>query len=767
MTNDGSAVSPSAATGGRDHESPVVGHVNNSTYAGLPLNPDGIPDALKKYSQFVAYRLVGKAGKPGKRDKVPYQPHHPTRKASTKDPDHWGSFAKALEVYSSGDAHGIGFVLTGLDSIVAIDLDGCINTGGKLSETALEIINSLHGYWERSPSGRGLHGIFKGSLPGPDIANHESGVEIYGGCQPRYITLTGQTWGDGMVNTLKVAPPNALKRIYEAHKPRQSTPDRDIPQPDLLPEDELPIIDGRVSADALRELREGIIADDRSRRLTAISHELFDSGFNDQQVFSILVDSHGAMDVALAHRNQNQNKAIDYLWQHIALKTTGSYRDPKEMFEDLDAVIDIDEIDKRFIAKTISNVDVSAIPPRPWILANRIMSGAVTAILATGGVGKSVYAIVTGIAICLDKEITGENIRRSKCVWIINNEDDEYELHRRVAATCHRFNIPPELLEGRLYINSGADIPWQVARRTVEGKEIVKTKIVNYIIEQIRNLDIGVLIVDPFVSTHTASENSNDEIQQVINIYKRIAAETGCAVVIVHHTSKSGGDTEAHAGNAESARGASALINACRFAFTLARMSQKTADDLGIDKEERRRMVRIDSAKANYALPDKQATWFRLDTVELPNGDHVGVPVPFDLNTIAAILNQAKEQEKVERRQGYLDDIAEALDELGGMRVTRRSTVERLRRMWGVSETAARGRVDGILPVRSESPGFIPAEGRTMTNGRWHMWLEKHPTNPTAAVSVYREQITEEQSPSAPRGTDTNSSNSAGSADDG
>ncbi|WP_316367692.1 AAA family ATPase [Candidatus Thiodiazotropha sp. CDECU1] len=569
-----------------------------------------------------------------------------------------------------------------------------------------------------------------------------------------------------MINTLTVASPDALNQIYDAHKPRQSTPDRDIPQPDLLPEDELPIIDDRVSADTLRELREGIIADDRSLRLTSISHELFDSGFNDQQVLSILVDSHGAMDVALAHRNKIQNKAIDYLWQHIVLKTTGSYRDPKEMFEDLGAPNDIDGIDKRFIAKTICSVDISTIPPRQWILANRIMSGAVTAIFATGGVGKSIYAIVTGIAICLDKEITGEKIRYSKRVWIINNEDEEYELHRRVAATCQHFDIHPELLEGRLYMNTGADIPWQVARRTVEGKTIIKTKIVNYIIEQIQNLDIGVLIVDPFVSTHTAAENSNDEIQQVINIYKQIAAETGCAVVIVHHTSKSGSDSEAHAGNADSSRGASALINACRFAFTLARMNTKTAEDLGIDKEERRRMIRIDSAKANYALPDKEATWLRLDTVALPNGDHVGVPAPYDLKSITAEVTRAKEQEKVDKRQDYLKQIAEALDELGGLRVTRKSLVDRLRRIWGVGETAARARVEDSLPILSDSPSFSPIGGKTMFNGLWHMWIEKHPTNPTATVHVCREHITEEQLPTTPGGTDTNSHNSAGSADD-
>ncbi|MCG7898947.1 MAG: helicase RepA family protein [Candidatus Thiodiazotropha weberae] len=550
-----------------------------------------------------------------------------------------------------------------------------------------------------------------------------------------------------MNNELTAADSGALQRIYSAHKPRQSTPACDIPQPEIIPEEELPDIEGRVSRETLAELAEGIEASDRSNRLAAISRELFSRGFIKQEVFSILANSHGAMEVALEHRGRNDDKAITFLWRHIVLKTQDSYFDPREMFEDLDAEI---EIDPKFKAKTISSGIVTDLPPRPWILANRIMSGAVTAVLATGGVGKSVYAITTGIAICLGKEITGEKIRHSKRVWILNNEDDENELHRRVAATCQRFDIALDSLEGRLYINSGAEIPWQVARRTDQNKAIVMTNTVKMIVEQIRNLGIGVLIVDPFVSTHTVSENSNDEIQQVITFYKRIAAETGCAIVIVHHTSKSGGDSEAHAGNADSSRGASALINACRFAHTLARMSSNTADDLGIDSEERRRMIRIDSAKANYALPDKEASWFRLDTVELPNGDQVGVPAPFDLNLLTAEAIRAKEEKKHEKRQQYLDDIAEAFDSLGGDRVARNVLIEKLMSVWNLKESATRGHVVECLPLRGTNPDFFPAEGDALQSGRWRLWAEKdNPTNERSPSYVCREAISDEEHPIA------------------
>jgi hypothetical protein len=128
---------------------------------------------------------------------------------------------------------------------------------------------------------------------------------------------------------------------------------------------------------------------------------------------------------------------------------------------------------------------------------------------------------------------------------------------------------------------------------------------------------ISVVIVDPFVSSHTVRESSNEAIDAIAKRWKRLAQETGCAVVLVHHTKKLGGREV----TAEDGRGAVALRDAARVVLPLNAMSQAEAEELGItDPALRRSLVRVDTGKANRAPPDA-ATWIKLESQCLDNGD--------------------------------------------------------------------------------------------------------------------------------------------------
>ena len=125
------------------------------------------------------------------------------------------------------------------------------------------------------------------------------------------------------------------------------------------------------------------------------------------------------------------------------------------------------------------------------------------------------------------------------------------------------------------------------------------------------------MIVDPFVSSHTVRESSNEAIDAIAKRWKRLAQETGCAVVLVHHTKKLGGREV----TAEDGRGAVALRDAARVVLPLNAMSQAEAEELGItDPTLRRSLVRVDTGKANRAPPDA-ATWIKLESQCLDNGD--------------------------------------------------------------------------------------------------------------------------------------------------
>ena len=90
----------------------------------------------------------------GKPTKVPYQPQHPERKASTKEPSHWDSHEVAVEAAAEFD--GIGFVLTGTP-FAAFDIDDCRDAEtGKIDPWALALVERADSYTEITVSGTGL-----------------------------------------------------------------------------------------------------------------------------------------------------------------------------------------------------------------------------------------------------------------------------------------------------------------------------------------------------------------------------------------------------------------------------------------------------------------------------------------------------------------------------------------------------------------------------------------------------------------------------------
>jgi hypothetical protein len=216
--------------------------------------------------------------------------------------------------------------------------------------------------------------------------------------------------------------------------------------------------------------------------------------------------------------------------------------------------------------------------------------------------------------------------RGPQSAWIYNLEDSQDELERQVSAACLYHRIMPDDCRGRLCVDSGLVQPLCTATEDRDGFAIAEG-VFAQVAATVRERKISVVIVDPFVSSHSVRESSNEAIDAIAKRWKRLAQETGCAIVLVHHTKKLGGREV----TAEDGRGAVALRDAARVVLPLNAMSQAEAEELGItDPALRRSLVRIDTGKANRARPDA-ATWIKLESQCLDNGngsepaDYVGV----------------------------------------------------------------------------------------------------------------------------------------------
>jgi hypothetical protein len=160
-------------------------------------------------------------------------------------------------------------------------------------------------------------------------------------------------------------------------------------------------------------------------------------------------------------------------------------------------------------AKQYSWAMASTIPPRPWIMGHWLQSGEVTTVIAPGGSGKSTITNAIALAVATGRNIIGQPVYGGpRGAWIYNLEDGEQELERQVAATTLLHSITPDVVGGRLYLNSGMDQPLCVASQTRDGVNIVEP-LFDQLAAAIRDAGIGFLCIDPFVSSHSVQENDN------------------------------------------------------------------------------------------------------------------------------------------------------------------------------------------------------------------------------------------------------------------
>ena len=266
------------------------------------------------------------------------------------------------------------------------------------------------------------------------------------------------------------------------------------------------------------------------------------------------------------------------------------------------------------------------LPVRRWLYGHHLIRGRVSLDVAAGGVGKTALKVGEAVAMAAGRDLFNKAMPEGALrVWLYNLEDDADELTIRLRAALKYHRVSRDEINDRLFVDSGLDQPCIVARQTGPGTTIA-VPLVDALIAEIRARKIDVLILDPFVSSHGVPENDNGAIDLVVKqAFVRIAHECQCAINLVHHIRKSNGEEA----TADSARGASALIGAARSVQVFNRMTEDEAAKADVVPEKRKFYFRVTNEKANMAPPPERADWYRMNSVDLDNGEQVGVAAQF------------------------------------------------------------------------------------------------------------------------------------------
>jgi hypothetical protein len=321
---------------------------------------------------------------------------------------------------------------------------------------------------------------------------------------------------------------------------------------------------------------------------------------------------------------------------------------------------------KRDIEPTYFSVrDPALIPRRRWLYGRFYLREQLSASFAAGGTGKTSINLVEAVAMAAGRPLLNHEVKHPCRIWYWNGEDPASEIELRIAAILQHFGVTAEEISDRLIIDVGRTLPIELVNGKVEltGDPAAIT-------ETMVKHKIDVLVLDPFVRTHSVSENDNVAINKVASCLKNIAEEANCSVALVHHVRKQASGAGAEI-TADDGRGASSLKDAARCVRTMSTMTAEEAEKVGIDERERKRFFRVDfDAKANMAPPAGEATWFELKSIYLPAndsdpeydaGDSIGVATSWKPSgTLEAVSTEQADAIKAAIANGVAGDPTKA-----------------------------------------------------------------------------------------------------------
>lgn len=317
------------------------------------------------------------------------------------------------------------------------------------------------------------------------------------------------------------------------------------------------------------------------------------------------------LDALLAEADENRRQRAE---QHEAIERAYTAGGPRPRLQSISGgKAEDDRPAGPFGLRPVSFCDPRQIPHRQWIYGTQLIRGFVTLLIAPGGTGKSSLLLATCLSVASGRSLLGPRIYQQCNTALLNLEDPQEEIDRRLTALSIRYGLTNQDIDGRFFVPP-PDQRVVIAANGPDGFSVIHPD-EKRIKENVMDEHIGVLAVDPFAESHTLEENSNPAMVQAAAAWRRIARECNCAVILAHHVRKGLVDS------IEAARGAKALTDSARIGLLLSTMTKEEADSLGIAETERLQYVRLDDAKANMSARAPAATWFHLDNVTLDNAD--------------------------------------------------------------------------------------------------------------------------------------------------
>src|SRR5262249_33158847 len=152
-------------------------------------------------------------------------------------------------------------------------------------------------------------------------------------------------------------------------------------------------------------------------------------------------------------------------------------------------------------------LDNEPIPPRGWLLGNLICRQFLTSIFADGAVGKTALMITTALSLASGQNLIGEHVFVRCPVLVVCFEDGKDELRRRVTAAMKHYGISKAEIEGYFFVAAISRAEARLAAN--KNGEMTVGKLGAALRRSVTRCKAAAVFLDPFVKTHSVSENDN------------------------------------------------------------------------------------------------------------------------------------------------------------------------------------------------------------------------------------------------------------------
>jgi RecA-family ATPase len=256
--------------------------------------------------------------------------------------------------------------------------------------------------------------------------------------------------------------------------------------------------------------------------------------------------------------------------------------------------VDLDEAEKRQTedreTSPLPLVRVSAwqgipVPRRRWLVPHRIPLPNVTMLSGDGGAGKTTITLQLCVATVRGTDWLGSPIEEPGPTIFFTAEEEGDEIHRRLAAIIEHQGVAfGELHDLYRLCLPGADV---VLGAPDPSGFIRPTQLFASLVKAASKIRPSLIAIEAAADVFAGNENDRVQVRQFIAILRRLAIESGAAVLLIAHPSLSG------MMNGKGTSGSTAWNNSVRSRLYFTSGKEKD-DDAGPDVRE------LKVVKANY-----------------------------------------------------------------------------------------------------------------------------------------------------------------------